>query len=304
MPKFSIIVPVYMVEDYIEKCLESIRNQKFKDYEVLIIDDGTKDKSIDIAEKYPYKIIHQKNQGLSAARNKGVSLAKGEYLIFLDSDDYIDNNFLEKINASLKNKPDIVRYQVRDVYLDGRSHEYREPGFTNLTGDVAFSRIVKYHYVENAWCYAIKRSYYLKENFTFQKGSYHEDFGLIPLVIMKATSVNSISDCIYNYVKRDGSIMNSKDYSKTIKKVDDFYKHYHYLMEEINKTDLDSLIFKSFISNSLILKITELNNKDYKIYLKKLREEDVFQNLLVTTFTRKLKKLFLFISPKMYYHRK
>ena len=83
MPKFSIIVPVYNVEKYIKKCLDSINNQSFKDYEVIIVNDGTKDNSMDIVKDYNFTVINQKNQGLSAARNKGVEKAKGDYILFL-----------------------------------------------------------------------------------------------------------------------------------------------------------------------------------------------------------------------------
>ena len=92
MPKISIIVPVYNVENYIKKCLDSIFDQTYKDYEVIVVNDGTKDNSMNIVNNYKVKIVTQKNQGLSAARNHGVEKAKGEYLIFLDSDDYLDKD--------------------------------------------------------------------------------------------------------------------------------------------------------------------------------------------------------------------
>ena len=304
MPKFSIIVPVYNVEKYLEKCLDSIKKQTFKDYEVIIVNDGTKDNSMDIAKKYPYKIVNQKNQGLSVARNTGVKNASGEYIIFLDSDDYIEKNLLKEINNSLKNKPDIVRFQIREVYEDGRTKDYKEKNFKNKNGVEAFKLITKYHFVENAWCYAIKRTYYQKEKYSFKPGTIHEDFGLIPLVIIKANTVNSISYIGYNYLQRTGSIMNNDNYEKTKKKVEDFYNHYKYLKETIEKTNLNATIFKSFIANSLILKITELNKKDYKIYKKKIKNEKIYDDILSDTLSRKIKKIFLKVSPEIYYKLK
>ena len=300
MPKFSIIIPVYNVEKYIKKCLDSIFEQSFKDYEVIVVNDGTKDNSMDIVKEYDVKIINQKNQGLSEARNSGAKKATGEYLIFIDSDDYIDKDLLKEINKSLKNDPDIVRFQIREVYEDDKeSKDYKETPFTNKNGVEAFNLITKYHFVENAWSYAIKRSYYEDNNYSFKKGTIHEDFGLLPLVIIKANTVNSISYIGYNYLQRKGSIMSQKDYEKTKKKVSDFYNHYKYLIEEINMTKLDSKVFKSFISNSLILKICELDNKDYKEYKKILKEQKVFDNLLEDSFVRKIKKLLFKISPKI-----
>ena len=302
-PKFSIIVPVYNTEKYVKRCLDSIMNQTFTDFEVIIVNDGSTDDSKDIIAKYPYKVINQKNQGLSMARNNGVKEATGDYLLFLDSDDYIDKDLLKEINKSLSNNPDLVRFQIREVFDNEDNIDYYEEDFEGKDGVLAFETIAKYHFVENAWANAIKRSYYLDNKFSFKKGTYHEDFGLIPLVIIKSKVVNSIRYVGYNYYQRTGSIMNNGDYSKTKKKVMDFYKHYLYLTKEINKTKLDKKYFLSFISNSLILKITELKGNDYKESLKLLRENKVFDNLITDSFLRKIKKTIVKINPKLYYRR-
>jgi len=298
MPKFSIIVPVYNVEKYIKKCLDSIEKQTFKDYEVIVVNDGTKDNSMDIVKKYNVEIINQKNKGLSEARNEGVKKAKGDYILFLDSDDYIEKDLLKELSKSLKNNPDLVRFQVREVFEDRTKKDYNEEPFTNKDGTEAFSLICKYHYVENASAYLYKREFYVKNKFSFKKGAVHEDFGLVPLVIMKANKVNSISYIGYNYLQRDNSIMNEKNYEKTKKKVSDMFDHYDYLMNEINKTNLDSKVFKSFISNSLILKICELKKDDYKKSKKRLKKEKVYDNLLENSFAQKIKKRIITISPK------
>lgn len=298
MSKFSIIIPVYNVENYIKKCLDSVFAQTEKDYEVIVVNDGTKDNSMDIVKNYDVKIVNQKNQGLSEARNTGLKNAKGEYILFLDSDDYIEKNLLKELNKSIKNKPDLVRFQIREVF-DTYKKDYNELSFTNKSGPEAFSIICNYHFVENAWAYLYKKSYLEENNFTFKKGTIHEDFGLVPLVIMKASNVNSISYIGYNYVQREGSIMSQKNYEKTKKKVDDFYNHYLFLIKEIDKTELDSKLFKSFISNSLILKICELEGKDYKQYKKLLKEQGVYDNILVDTTSRKIKKTLFKLSPKI-----
>lgn len=98
---FSIIIPVYNVEQYLDKCLKSISKQTFLDFECIIVDDGSPDNSNAIIDKYVnkdqrFKVIHQKNMGLSAARNTGLDAAKGDYIAFVDSDDYIANDYLEK----------------------------------------------------------------------------------------------------------------------------------------------------------------------------------------------------------------
>lgn len=298
MVKFSIIIPVYNVEKYIKKCLDSVFNQSYKDYEVIVVNDGTKDKSMDIVKNYNVKIINQENQGLSAARNMGVKNANGSYLIFLDSDDYWESNLLEEINKSLINNPDVVRFQIQDV-IDDNIIKFPEKEFTDLNGIDAFNSIVKYHYVENAWCYAIKKDYYIKNKYSFKNGKIHEDFGLIPLVIVKANKVNSISYIGYNYVKRQNSIMTTNNYEKKKKQVEDFYEHYKYLIAETDKLKNNQTI-RSYAANSLIIKICELKKDDYKKYKKRLKKDNVFDYILSDNIKRKLKKLMIKISPKMF----
>ena len=168
MPKFSIIIPVYNVEKYIGKCLDSVMNQTYHDYEVIVVNDGTKDSSMNIVNNYDVKVINQKNQGLSAARNTGVKEAKGEYILFLDSDDSIEKDLLKELNKSLKNNPDLVRFQVQEEFEDStEKKEYPEKAFTNKTGVEAFSLICNYHFVENAWCYLYKTEYFKKNHFSF-----------------------------------------------------------------------------------------------------------------------------------------
>ena len=301
MPKFSIIIPVYNVEKYIKECLDSLKKQTYQDFEVIIINDGTKDKSMEIAKKYPYKIINQLNQGLSVARNNGVKHAKGEYIIFLDSDDYLEKDTLLKISESLSNNPDIVRFQIKEIYEDGIIKEYPEKAFHGLNGEEAFAKIVKYHFVENAWCYAIKRKYYQRKKFSFKPGTIHEDFGVIPLVVREAKIVNSINYIGYNYRQRQGSIMSNKDYTKIKKQVDDFYHHYKYLIKEIGQVKGNTKVFKSYIANSMLKKICELNLKDYSYYKKMLKKDGVEKNLLADTIPRKIKKIVVKISPRLYY---
>ena len=304
MKKFSIIIPVYNVEEYIKDCLESVKNQTYKDYEVIVVNDGTKDKSMDIVKNYDVKVINQENQGLSGARNTGAKEAKGEYLIFLDSDDWIDKNLLEDVSKVLDDEPDVVRFQIRETFENKDNIDYNEEPFDTCNGVEAFKKICSYHFVENAWSYCIKRSYYEKNHFEFAKGMIHEDFGLIPLVIIKADKVKSIDTVGYNYRQRENSIMSNTNYDKIKKRVNDFLKHYTYLMTEINKTKLDGTYFKSFIANSLILKITELKKEDYKEYKKILKEEKVYDYILSDTLKRKIKKILLKISPKMVYRKK
>ena len=111
--KISVIVPVYNVEKYLTKCVDSIMNQTYKDLEIILVDDGSTDNSGKICDEYVkkdkrFKVIHKKNGGLSDARNVGIKNSTGEYLSFIDSDDYIDNDMIECLyNACIKNNADI-----------------------------------------------------------------------------------------------------------------------------------------------------------------------------------------------------
>ena len=301
MPKFSIVIPVYNVEKYLKRTLDSVFNQTYQDFEVIVVNDGCTDQSMKIAKKYKVKIIDNQRVGVSEARNIGAKQASGEYLLFLDSDDYWDKELLEKINKSLDNKPDLVRFQVRTVTDKNEIIEYQEEEFKGLNGIDAFNKIVNFHFIESIWCYAIKREFYEKEKFKFKKDMIHEDFGLTPLIIIKASKVNSISYIGYNYYRRSGSIMNTPEYSWTKRKVKDFYEHYKYLRKEIEKVKGDTTIFKSYIANSMLKKICELNKEDYKKYKKKLKEEKVADDLLTDTMPRKIKKIIVSLSPRLYY---
>lgn len=304
MPKFSIIIPVYNVEKYIDGCLKSVMNQTYKDYEVIVVNDGTKDNSMDIVKKYDVKVIEQKNQGLSAARNTGVKHAKGDYLIFLDSDDSWNKDLLKELSKSIKNNPDVVRFQIQETYENSDDVKpFNEQSFEDKNGVEAFNMISSYHFIENAWCYAIRRDYYKKNKFSFKVGKIHEDYGLTPLIIIKAEKVNSIEYIGYNYLQRQGSIMSSTAYEKIQKRVGDMYEHYLFLINEIDKTKLDSKVFKSYAANNILLKLLELNKEDYKKYSKRAKKDKIVNNLLADTLARKIKKLIVRISPRLYYEK-
>ena len=290
--KFSIIVPVYNVEKYIRKCIDSILKQTYKNFEVIIVNDGSTDKSMDIVNEYTdkrLKIINQENKGLSAARNRGAGLASGDYIVFIDSDDYIEPQLLNMIQKSTINSAEIIRFQARMV--DEYSKvlvDMPEKSFEGLNGIDAFSIISSFKLVENAWCYVFKKDYYIKNNYCFKEGTYHEDFGLIPLVIINAVCVNSINYIGYNYVQRKGSIMNDNNYKKEVKKAFDVLGHYKFLVENgQNKSD----IYNSFIANSTILKARNLKGKEYNEYKKQLKTLGVYDNILSKTFIQKVKKI-------------
>ena len=305
MPKFSIIIPVYNTYNYLERCLSSVFNQSFSDYEVIVVNDGSTDDSYKIIERFEkeysnLKYFFKDNGGLSIARNYGVSKARGEYILFLDSDDYYELDLLKNLNDSLDNC-DVVRFGVQDVFDDGRVVRYNDIVFNKTNGIDSFNYICKFHYVEIACAYCFNRKFWINNKFKFLDKAYHEDFGLIPLVLIKSSSTKSIDYIGYNYYQRSNSISKSSQYDKVLKKANDFLKHFVFLKSEGFKCSSNLSIFDSYIANSVILKSTTLKGSDYKGYVRKLKDLGAFDMLLSDTFSRKIKKFLIRISPRFYY---
>lgn len=308
MIKYSFIVPVYNTEKYLKKCLDSLVNQTYKDFEIIVVNDGSTDKSSSIISKYQKKykniiVIDKENEGLSMARNRGVQKSSGKYIIFVDSDDYVSNKLLEEIDKKIDDS-DILRFQIAtedEEYT--KINEYHEEGFESMCGYDAFKYLSSYHFVEPAWCYVIRKNYYIENKFSFKKGVYHEDFGLIPYVIYKARKVKSIDFIGYYYIQRNGSIMNNNDYKKTVKKAFDMLEQYKIMRlfaKNINrKNNLDDY-FLSYISNSVIVKARELKKDEKKVYINELKKLNVFDGVLVNTRIRRFKKYLMKHNLNLY----
>ena len=308
MIKYSFIVPVYNTEKYLKKCLDSLVNQTYKDFEIIVVNDGSTDKSSSIISKYQKKykniiVINKENEGLSMARNRGVQKSSGKYIIFVDSDDYVSNKLLEEVDKKIDDS-DILRFQIAtedEEYT--KINEYHEEGFESMCGYDAFRYLSSYHFVEPAWCYVIRKNYYIENKFSFKKGVYHEDFGLIPYVIYKARKVKSIDFIGYYYIQRNGSIMNNNDYKKTVKKAFDMleqYKTMRLFAKNINiKNNLDDY-FLSYISNSVIVKARELKKDEKKVYINELKKLNVFDGVLVNTRIRRFKKYLMKHNLNLY----
>ena len=308
MIKYSFIVPVYNTEKYLKKCLDSLVNQTYKDFEIIVVNDGSTDKSSNIISKYQKKykniiVIDKENEGLSMARNRGVQKSNGKYIIFVDSDDYVSNKLLEEVDKKIDDS-DILRFQIAtedEEYT--KINEYHEEGFESMCGYDAFKYLSSYHFVEPAWCYVIRKNYYIENKFSFKKGVYHEDFGLIPYVIYKARKVKSLDFIGYYYIQRNGSIMNNNDYKKTVKKTFDMleqYKTMRLFAKNINrKNNLDDY-FLSYISNSVIVKARELKKDEKKVYINELKKLNVFDGVLVNTRIRRFKKYLMKYNLNLY----
>lgn len=208
--KVSVIIPVYNVEKYIKRCLESIERQTLKDFELVIINDGSQDDSQKIIDEFTEKktcevqCLIKKNEGQAAARNKGIKMAHGEYIAFVDSDDYLEDDYLETLyNAAQENGSQVVvcgYYQV-----DERGKMLRKVQITN-------KNVAPYERagMSVVWGKLFERKFLIENNFEFQEGG--KIFEDVPYAICtKFQSENpiAIKYCGYYYVQRVGSTMNS-----------------------------------------------------------------------------------------------
>ena len=309
MVKFSIIVPVYNVEQYLDNCLNSILKQTYENYEVIVVNDGTKDNSQDIIDKYVkkdkrFKGFKKKNEGIATTRNYGINKASGEYIIFVDSDDDIDKDLLLEVNKIVeRDEPEIVRFNATTINQESKNIIDQEE-FSNLSGLEAFKSLMKNDLFVALWSYAFKREYWLKNNFKFTDGLVHEDYGLTPYVILKASKVSCTNKVLYNYYVREKSIMNDKELEKLKKKAFDALQLFDENIVRINEDKKvsreEEAIFKSYMANGLITKCSSLEGYLFDEYFLELKKRNLSQYLLSNTFGRKIKKLVYKLMPRYY----
>ena len=219
MAEVSIIVPVYQVEKYIRQCVDSILAQTFTDFELILVDDGSKDKSGQICDEYAVldqrvKVIHKENGGLSDARNCGMDQAVGNYFMFVDSDDYIAPTMLEYLYKALMNKEaDIAVCNFLHFFEEDRKRDFS----TNIQSEVLSGAEIFYsrknERVYGIWTVAWNKLYKRETlgNVRFRFGKYHEDEFWANDIYQMDIKVVTIPECLYYYRQRDNSIMGRKN---------------------------------------------------------------------------------------------
>lgn len=214
LPKISVIVPVYNTAAYLEKCLDSILHQTFSDFEVIVVNDGSTDNSHDIIDQYVNKdkrvfAMLKRNGGLSDARNFGIDQAKGEYIAFIDSDDYIDNTMFEKmIGLAQKHQAEIVMCDL--VKVDEQGKEFRDlPQSPQLPEKIVLKD--DFSIFGEMSCFACNKLFKrtLFEKHRFLKGIHFEDIELIPKLLLDSNIVAKINVPFYKYFERQDSITKS-----------------------------------------------------------------------------------------------
>ena len=287
--RFSVILPIYKVEKYLAECVDSILNQSFNDFEVILVDDGSPDASGAMCDEYAkkdarVKVIHKKNGGQSAARNDGFKIAIGEYIIFIDSDDYItDNDFLKEIDIKIcETGSDIVLYKFSKFYDSTRKMD--APAFSldfvsgiNDSDKLLYELVQRDAYYGMAWIKAYRREAAVNAGVLFDEGLICEDMDWYFNLILNSSGISAIDKSFIAYRQREGSVTATLK----IKTLTDFIftlEKWHEIIKSADMTGVkrQALLgaLAKYYSNLLIvyMRIKDKEKKKYKKRIKALSE--------------------------------
>lgn len=304
MVKLSIIVPVYGVEQYLRKCVDSLLAQDLSssEYEILLVDDGSPDACPQICDSYAeayenIRGLHRKNGGLSAARNSGIEVARGEYIMFVDSDDYIEPNVLKGLMEQVeRDKLDVLRYRLQyenpqyEVYNPYKSDPFKGNDYSEEPTDGITFLNERMNTQCYAWAFVIKRSLIVdnresivdRQDCLFTPGIYFEDTDWTPRMLVRAKRVASTETVVYNYLMREGSITKAINRGKQKKVLDDKMYLIGSLQKQSNDLQAkgqDNRWFARMIADNVI-SIIGIIAKDFykerKEYLSLLKQYGVY----------------------------
>lgn len=234
----SIIIPVYNCQDYLKRCLDSVFSQDYSNYEVICIDDGSTDNSAQIAKEYDVRYYYQKNGGQAVARNKGIELAKGEWICFVDSDDAVESNYLSKMYEATSNDIDIVVCRIKRINEDGSYNIDVMKKLGTITNKEALVTVNLGPTNKLIRKEVIKDSRFAGDKLRF------EDVLFTTELLTNSRQINIIDDVLYDYYIRENSTMRKFDNTlndifiildRLINKT--FYKNY--------KDEIDYIVFKN-----------------------------------------------------------
>lgn len=229
MEKISIIVPVYQVEKYIGQCIESIINQTFKNFELILIDDGSKDKSGNICDEYAKRdkrihVVHTENKGAASARNKGLDLATGEYIAFVDGDDYLAENMLDKLYKVITQENcDVVVCDFLNLHRNQKKDFILELSDRKVTGKEVLSHL-KNQKNYGVWTIVWNKLYRkeILKDLRFPEGKYFEDEIFSDQLYLRCNKVQVISDVLYYHRVLETSTMNTQKIRNYLDLIDAF----------------------------------------------------------------------------------
>ena len=301
--KISVIVPVYNVYDYIDKCLDSLVHQTLSDIEIIVVNDGSPDDSETIIKKYEkkyksIKYVVKKNGGLSDARNYGLKYAKGEYITFVDSDDYLETWGLEKMYLKAKEKDyDMVVSDIDYIYPDKSLRVYSG---VNEDKSLKENMIT----IFPAVCNKLFKKELFDHNIRFKKDIWFEDVEFLYRLYPYIKSIGVMNDSYYKYIQREGSqtnVINRKlyDYIDNFNGIIDFYKEKKFYDEY--KLELE-YSYVRYIYATFVKRVAAYSKDDYNeavdVAIKNVQEH--FPNYRKNKYLKKsLKGLYLRMFNKM-----
>ena len=313
--KISVIVPIYNVEKYLFKCIDSIISQTYTNLEIILVDDGSPDNCSRICDDYSLKdnrikVIHKENGGLSDARNVGLDAATGDYVSFIDSDDYINKEFYETlVNLIIKHNADIAQCEFLKVYEENINNDnnyksYNDEKVTILSNNEALNNLYNENYVNTVvvWNKIYKRE--LFKNIKYPKGKVHEDEYTTYKILFSAKKVVSTSKQMYYYLQRSSSIMGKGFNIKSLDKLDAYYGQV--LFYNNNKlfklADMAKIRFENSIrvySSMVWRSILDNKNQLFDDLINYYRKNyDLFRNNSNASFKKKVIMLMFRYSPK------
>ncbi len=275
MLKISVIVPVYKVEEYIDRCVQSLIKQNFDSYEIILVDDGSPDNCPDICDRYAdeYERIrstHKPNGGLGDARNYGVAQANGRFVAFVDSDDYVEMTYLSNLWKVREHfYSDIAITRIKRETPDSKNISHSAGDIRCLSGEEAFFEVYKHEELGWSACgKLIKKELLMK--FPFPKG-YYEDSAVMYKILASASKV-AVADYlyIYHYLNHEGSILQSKLNEKHYRIFEICDELDDYINENYTQYTLLSVMFKKAAITQM-LNCQRMNWKDYNTISKKYR---------------------------------
>jgi len=292
-PNLNIIIPVFNTGIFLNRCIASIVEQNFKNtiFRVIIVDDGSTDNSYDIMKSiknkyHSYDItIHKTlHKGLGHARNFGIRRANGDYLFFVDSDDTLTENSLETINENIMaHNVDILKFQANTITIDLDVNKtlFNSGRIEKCIGIKAFDILLSRNSPKKGifgpvWLYIYRKNYLTENNLFFHDFRLQEDFLFTPQAIFKANSFISIDKYIYNYIQRQGSIMQNKDFFQ--RRATDMLHHYDYLSYFFAKNCQDNSLLSKiniFLEQAIVARVKKLNGDFKKDFLSELNKRDI-----------------------------
>ena len=306
IPMVSIIIPIYNVENYIENCIKSVIAQTYKNIEIILVDDGTPDKSSDIAERVltekgvTYQIIHQENSGLAMSRNAGLNVAKGEWVYFLDSDDLILPSTIEHmVNACCDKEIDLVISSFKSIYSVNEVLNDCNNGYKKVyTREKIQKEFLLRKLVILAPGTLYRKNFLTNNNLKFEKLSWSEDQHFVWRVLAFINKAVYLDEPLYQYYRHEGSIMTATKANKIIES----YKFICDLEYYYNESYVGKFLVARWVMGSLNSAVILTEFKDWKELYRQIEGRKHLRRL-ISFQDMKVKNLALcgYISPKLYY---